>query len=100
MIAAPRSPVPDLPRQARRAEQHCRSGGSLRPALAPGACLLLVLVLPMALLLQAVGDLLRHVGLVVLGQHAIGTKSAGRIEGAFGNDPLSLAEQVGQQALV
>ena len=54
----------------------------------------------MALLLQGVGDLLRHVGLVVLGEHAVGPERAGRVEGALGDHALPFAEEIGQQALI
>ena len=54
----------------------------------------------MALLLQGVGDLLRHVGLVVLGEHAVGLERAGRLERAFGHHALPFAEQIGQQTLI
>ena len=59
-----------------------------------------VVVLPVALLLQRVGDILGHVGLVMLGQHGIGLEHAGGIERAFGDDALPFAEQVGQNSLV
>ena len=55
-------------------------------------------LLPDALGLQAVGHFLRHVGLVVLGQHAVGDEHAVRPEAAFGDDALLLAEQVRQDA--
>src|SRR3982074_82154 len=97
MTVAPRSRVAG---EVPRAEQPCSSGASLRPALPRRACFLFVLVLPVALLLPAVGDLLRHIGLVVLGEHAVGAEGAHWIEGAFGNDPLSFAEQIRQQALI
>ncbi len=62
--------------------------------------LLAVIVLPVALLLQGIGDVLRHVGLVVLGEHGVGAEHARRIERAFGDDALPLAEQIRQDALV
>ena len=65
-----------------------------------GAGLGAVIVLPVALLLQGVGDLLRHVGLVMLGQHGVGLEHAGGIERAFGDDALPFAEQVRQNSLV
>src|SRR6478735_10677507 len=96
MSVADRSRVPE----AQRREQLCRARASLRPALARSARLLFVFVLPVALLLQAVCNLLRHVGLVVLGEHAVGAEGARRIKGAFGDDPLPFAEQIRQQALI
>src|SRR5262245_33346502 len=73
---------------------------SLRPALWRGAELLLVVVLPVTLLLQSVGDVLRHIGLVVFGEHAVGPKRTSRIEGAFGDHALPFAEKIRQQALI
>src|SRR5258708_12746305 len=96
MIVAP-GPVPG---EVQSTDEPRRSGASLRPALSRNACFLFVFVLPMSLLLQAVGDLLRHIVLVVLGEHAVGAKRAHWIEGAFGNDPLSFPEQLREQALI
>ena len=59
-----------------------------------------VIVLPVALLLQGVGDILGHVGLVMLCQHGVGPEDAGSIERAFGDDALPFAEQVRQNSLV
>ena len=59
-----------------------------------------VVVLPVPLLLEAVGDLARHVVLVVLGEHAVGLEGAGLVERAFGHHALPFAEQIGQQALI
>ena len=59
-----------------------------------------VVVLPVSLLLETVGDLARHVILVVLGEHAVGLEGAGLIERAFGHHALPFAEQIGQQALI
>src|SRR6516225_8172743 len=73
---------------------------SLRSALCGGAELAFVVVLPVALLLQSIGDVLRHVGLVVLGEHAVGPKCTSRIEGAFGDHALPFAEKIRQQALI
>src|SRR6201993_5235351 len=73
---------------------------SLRSALCDGAELAFVIVLPVALLLQSVGDVLRHIGLVVLGEHAVGSKCTGRIESAFGDHALPFAEKIRQQALI
>src|ERR1700716_590122 len=44
-----------------------------------------VIVLPVPLLLQRVGDVLGHVGLVVLGQNRIGLEYAGGVERTLGN---------------
>src|SRR5262249_44059752 len=73
---------------------------SLRSALRGGAELPFVIVLPVALLLQSVGDVLGHIGLVVLGEHAVGPKYTSRIEGAFGDHALPFAEKIRQQALI
>ncbi len=48
--------------------------------------------------LQAVGDFLRHVILVVLGQHGVGLEDAVSRECAFRDDALLLAKQVRQDA--
>jgi hypothetical protein len=48
--------------------------------------------------LQAIGDLRRHIGLVVLGEHLFGVEDPVGAELALGDDPLALAEQVGQDA--
>src|SRR5262249_60169571 len=73
---------------------------SLRPALRPGAEFPFVVVLPVTLLLQSVGDVLRHIGLVVFGEHAVGPECTSRIEGAFGDHTLPFAEKIRQQALI
>ncbi len=52
----------------------------------------------MALLLQRVGDLARHIGLVMLGEHGIGAEPARPLEHAFGDNALPFAEEIGQQA--
>jgi hypothetical protein len=51
-------------------------------------------------LFQLVRDSLRHVGLVVLGEHGIGLEHAIGVERAFGNDALPFAEQIRQNALI
>jgi predicted hotdog family 3-hydroxylacyl-ACP dehydratase len=48
--------------------------------------------------LQGVGDLRRHVGLVMLGQHLLGIEHAVVADAALGHHALTLAEQVGQDA--
>src|SRR5215510_4953899 len=73
---------------------------SLRPALWRGAEFPFVVVLPVTLLLQSVGDVLRHIGLVVLSEHAVGPKGTSRIEGAFGDHALPFAEKIRQQTLI
>src|SRR6516225_5215658 len=73
---------------------------SLRSALCGGAELAFVVLLPVTLLLQSIGDVLRHIGLVVLGEHAVGPKCTSRIEGAFGDHALPFAEEIRQQALI
>src|SRR5919107_707871 len=60
----------------------------------------LLLALPVTLLLQRVGDLAWHVGLVVLGQHRVGLEHARPIKHAFGDHALSFPEQVRQEAPV
>src|SRR4051794_6142063 len=62
--------------------------------------LLLVIVLPVALLLQRVGDVLGHVGFIMLGEHGVGLEHAGAIERAFGDHALAFAEQIGENSLV
>ena len=66
--------------------RHARRAAHNRPSNAP--------------LLQGVDDFLRHVRLVVLGQHGIGFERAAAVERAFGDDALPFAEQVGQDALI
>src|SRR5215217_1094910 len=56
--------------------------------------------LPMALLFQGIGNLARHVGLVVAGQHGVGLEHARGVQHAFRHDPLTLAEEVRQDAHV
>src|SRR5947209_7525078 len=73
---------------------------SWRPALGCCPCPPLIIVLPVALLLQRVSHFLRHVGFVVLGQNAVCAKSALRIKGAFGNYALAFPEQIRKQALI
>ncbi len=62
-------------------------GASLRPALWRGAEFPFVIFLPVALLFQGVGDLLRHIGLVVLGEHAVGPKCTCPSRKRSGNRP-------------
>src|SRR5258707_12494817 len=69
---------------------------SLHRPLRGTAGLLLVIVLPMALLLERVGDLFRHVGLVVLGEHGVGLEQAVAIERAFRHPALPFAKKVGE----
>src|SRR5262245_45147130 len=52
--------------------------------------------LPVALLFQRLGDLGRHVGLIVLSKHRVGQETAGLIEYAFGNHTLAFAEKIRQ----
>src|SRR5262245_12419778 len=52
--------------------------------------------LPHALLFQGLCDLGWHVGLVVLGKHAIGQEAAGLIERPFGDDTLPFPEKIRQ----
>src|SRR5262245_23794906 len=56
--------------------------------------------LPDALLLERLGDFGGHVGLVMLGEHGIGQKASRGIERALGDDALSLAEEVRQNARI
>ena len=56
--------------------------------------------LPAPLLLQRIDDLARHVALVVLGENGLGADLAGRVQHALGDDALTLAEQVRQEALI
>lgn len=60
---------------------------------------LLCALLPQTLVLQPVGNFLRHVVLVVFGKHAVGHETVGRgIEHAFGHHALPFAEEIGQDA--
>src|SRR3954451_3414603 len=59
-----------------------RNGRSPRSFLLPGA------LFPAALLLQRVDDLLRHILLVVLGQHRVSLEAAAGLERAFRNNAL------------
>ena len=59
-----------------------------------------VIVLPMPRLFQRVGDLLRHVGLIVFGEDRVGGEQSGTVQRAFGDDALPFPEQVGQHALI
>src|SRR6185437_12923762 len=61
---------------------------------------LAVVVLPVALLLQGISDFLRHVGLVVLGEHGIRLEYAGTVERTLGNHALPFTEQIRQNAFV
>ena len=56
--------------------------------------------LPAAGLFQGVDDFLRHVALVMLGEHGVGIEDAARLELAFGHHALPFAEQVGHDALI
>src|SRR5690606_16971803 len=55
-------------------------------------------VLPQPALLQPVGDLLRHIGLVVLGEHAVGLEDAAGPEFSFRHPAPPPPEEVGQYA--
>src|ERR671913_180583 len=59
----------------------------------------LLLALPVTLLLEGVGDLAWHVGLVVLGKHRVGLEHAGPVEHAFGEHALPGSEE-GKPALL
>src|SRR5262245_18636740 len=54
--------------------------------------------LPHTLLLQGLGHFRRHVGLIMLGEHGIGQQAARSIQGALGDNTLTLAEEVRQNA--
>ena len=54
----------------------------------------------MPLLLQRVGDVLRHIVLVVLGKHSVRPENAGWIERAFGDHALPFAKQIRKNSLV
>ena len=54
----------------------------------------------MALLLQRVGDILRHIGFVMFGEHAVGLERAGFIEHALGHHALAFAKQIRQNTLI
>lgn len=56
-------------------------------------------LLPEALVLQPVGDFLRHIILVMLGQNAVGHETVGGgIKNAFRHHALPLTEKIGQDA--
>src|SRR5262245_15203478 len=55
---------------------------------------------PLAPLLQRFGDFARHVGLVVLGEDAFGLERLARNPGAFGDDALAFAEEIGKHAVI
>src|SRR3954467_11703191 len=81
------------------AQAPARNGRLRRSLCGPLLCLgqarlAVVIVLPVALLLQRIGDVLRHIGLVVLGEHRIGLEYAAGVERAFGHHALPFAEQV------
>src|ERR1700732_332434 len=52
---------------------------------------------PDALFLQRVGDLARHVALIVLGENTVGVKEFVLTKRSLGDDPLSFPEKVGQK---
>ena len=54
----------------------------------------------MTLPLQRVGDVFRHIGLVMFGEHAVGAEDPARIESAFSNYALPFAEKIRQKAVV
>src|SRR4029079_8072098 len=80
-------------------ERESRGQKSPRDLLRFGAGLLAV-GLPVALLLQRIGDFFRHVGLVVLGEHIVGFEGPLAVERTLGHDALPLAKEVRQQALI
>src|ERR1700724_1742964 len=82
------------------AETALRCPASLCPSLRSRTDFLSVFFLPVARAFQGVGDLLGHVVLVVLGEHAIGLERAGWPDHPFGDHALSLAEQIRQEALI
>src|SRR5258708_22829357 len=73
---------------------------SLCPCLRSRGGFLSVLFLPVARPFQCVGDLLGHVVLVMLGEHAIGLERTRWLDHPFGDHALPLAEQIGQDALI
>src|SRR5581483_9066387 len=107
LLPAPRRPpgtAQDAPRRRRDGRRRrlwlARPAGlpvGPGPRRAPGR-LALSPFLPAPGLFQCVGDLGRHVFLVVLGEHAGGGEDSVVAEPAFGDYPLPLAEQVGQDA--
>src|SRR5581483_5783681 len=88
---ARRSARPPARRRARaRNEKARRSFAGLR----------LMLTLPMPLLLQRIGDFLRHVAFVVFREHGVRDENARRVELPFRHHALSFAEEIGQQAAI
>src|SRR5215213_5590649 len=71
-----------------------------KPAGHPSSFCLLLLILPDTLLFQRVGDLARHLGLIMLGQHRVGPERPGGLQHAIRHHALPLPEQVRQKALV
>src|SRR5690606_25703901 len=57
-------------------------------------------VLPDSLVLEAVGDFLGHVVLVVLGQHRVRHEGSVGGDRSLGDDPLALAAKIGQDAMI
>ena len=92
-----RQPQRQRKREMSGLDQHDGSLPRLRARLL-GLLWAFFLALPVALTPQGIGDLARHVVLVVLGEHRVGPEEAGRFEDAFGDDALPFPEQVGQQA--
>ena len=56
--------------------------------------------LPMPGLFQCLGNLGRHVILVMFGQHLPGNENPFGVERAFGHNTLPFAEQIGQQVTI
>ena len=92
-------PVLRLPALA-RAEYALRARTHHLFALRQASGLLAVIVLPMPRLLQGIGDLLGHIGLVVFGENGVGGEHARAVERAFGDHALPFAEQIRQHALI
>src|SRR5262249_50736910 len=88
--ARPRS-APWTARAQDRARAPARSGRVPRS---------LVARLPVALLLERVGDLARHVIFVVLGENGIRLEDAGAVKRTLGNNPLPFPEQIGQRTRI
>src|SRR5688572_32849361 len=86
----------DTPNASARAK--CPASVSTSPPSPPGLLLRGRGALPMALLLQGIGNLARHVGFVVAGQHGIGLEQARGVQHPFRHYPLTLAKEVRQDA--
>src|SRR5690242_7229409 len=86
---SPPRPAPTVrPKRKEGLGRLCRQGGRLAAFL------------PAPAFLERFGDLGRHVFLIVLGEDVRGDKDAVAAQFSFGDDPLPLAEQIRQDAVI